>query len=200
MVVTAEDERDKLHMEADLDAMEQSVAPPAQPVPMKPAAASPIGRKRPFIAAEEKRALVPVQNGEKSAAYVDDDDDDEDSGVEEVPAPPKTTLLASTNLAAAAEPSSMLSKEEKRQAKLRKFIKENVKRYAWLETPHDSPNRPPNHPDYDSSTLYIPANAQRAFTPFEQQYWDIKKKYFDTVVFFRKGKVRPRAVIHLHSV
>ena len=26
------------------------------------------------------------------------------------------------------------------------------------------------------------------FTPFEKQFWDIKSKFFDTIVFFKKGK------------
>jgi DNA mismatch repair protein MSH6 len=30
--------------------------------------------------------------------------------------------------------------------------------------------------------------AERGFSPFERQYWDIKKKLWDTVVFFKKGK------------
>lgn len=30
--------------------------------------------------------------------------------------------------------------------------------------------------------------AWSKFTPFEKQFWDIKCKFFDTVVFFKKGK------------
>lgn len=25
-------------------------------------------------------------------------------------------------------------------------------------------------------------------TPFERQYWDVKRKFFETVIFFKKGK------------
>lgn len=44
------------------------------------------------------------------------------------------------------------------------------------------------HPDYDPRNLYIPPSAWRVFTPFEKQFWEIKSKHFDTVVFFKKGK------------
>lgn len=41
---------------------------------------------------------------------------------------------------------------------------------------------------YDERTLYIPESAWSKFTPFEKQFWEIKTKFFDTVVFFKKGK------------
>jgi DNA mismatch repair protein MSH6 len=44
------------------------------------------------------------------------------------------------------------------------------------------------HPDYDPRTLYIPESSWRVFTPFEKQFWEIKCKHFDTIVFFKKGK------------
>jgi DNA mismatch repair protein MSH6 len=36
--------------------------------------------------------------------------------------------------------------------------------------------------------LYIPKQAWNSFTPFEKQFWEIKSKHWDTVVFFKKGK------------
>lgn len=41
---------------------------------------------------------------------------------------------------------------------------------------------------YDGRTLFIPDSAWNKFTPFEKQFWEIKTKFFDTVVFFKKGK------------
>lgn len=41
---------------------------------------------------------------------------------------------------------------------------------------------------YDGRTLHIPDSAWSKFTPFEKQFWDIKANFFDTVVFFKKGK------------
>lgn len=36
--------------------------------------------------------------------------------------------------------------------------------------------------------MHIPDSAWNKFTPFEKQFWEIKCKFFDTVVFFKKGK------------
>jgi DNA mismatch repair protein MSH6 len=47
---------------------------------------------------------------------------------------------------------------------------------------------PPGHPDYDPRTIYIPPGAWNKFSPFEKQYWEIKQKFWDTIVFFKKGK------------
>jgi DNA mismatch repair protein MSH6 len=47
---------------------------------------------------------------------------------------------------------------------------------------------PPGHPDYDPRTLYIPPMAWKKFSAFETQYWEIKQKQWDTIVFFKKGK------------
>lgn len=64
--------------------------------------------------------------------------------------------------------------------------KDPEKRHRWLAEPLDGNRNPPGHPDFDPSTLYVPPSQQ--FSAFEKQYWDIKKKLWDTVVFFKKGK------------
>ncbi|KAJ9605187.1 DNA mismatch repair protein msh6 [Cladophialophora chaetospira] len=61
-------------------------------------------------------------------------------------------------------------------------------RHAWLEDIRDIDRNPPGHPDYDPRTLYIPPMAWKDFSPFEKQYWEIKQKFWDTIVFFKKGK------------
>lgn len=81
--------------------------------------------------------------------------------------PPKTSLLAK-------KPSS--------------FTKENEERYQWLVTIRDAEKRTVDDPNYDPRTLYIPQAAWTKFTAFEKQYWEIKSKMWDTVVFFKKGK------------
>lgn len=72
------------------------------------------------------------------------------------------------------------------KVKQRACDKESTERHRWLAEPRDANRNPPGHPDYDPSTLYVPATQK--FTAFEQQYWDIKKNLWDTVVFFKKGK------------
>lgn len=61
-------------------------------------------------------------------------------------------------------------------------------RYPWLATITDMDRNPPGHPDYDPRTVYIPPLAWTKFSPFEKQYWEIKQKFWDTIVFFKKGK------------
>lgn len=70
----------------------------------------------------------------------------------------------------------------------RNFEKENEERYAWLVDVKDADGHPVGHPDYDPRTLYIPKSAWAKFTPFEKQYWEVKQKMWNTVVFFKKGK------------
>lgn len=75
---------------------------------------------------------------------------------------------------------------EKRKEKA--HVTEPEKRYPWLASILDMDKNPPGHPDYDPRTLYLPPLAWSKFTPFETQYWEIKQKLWDTVLFFKKGK------------
>ncbi|KAH0565367.1 hypothetical protein GP486_001232 [Trichoglossum hirsutum] len=61
-------------------------------------------------------------------------------------------------------------------------------RYPWLANIRDADKNPPEHPDYDPQTVYIPPLAWQKFSPFERQYWEIKQKLWKTIVFFKKGK------------
>lgn len=61
-------------------------------------------------------------------------------------------------------------------------------RYQWLLDVKDADKNPEGSPDYDSRTLFIPSAAWAGFTAFEKQYWEIKRKLWDTIVFFKKGK------------
>ena len=75
-----------------------------------------------------------------------------------------------------------------KKAKEKAHKSEPEKRYPWLANIQDIDRNPPGHPDYDPRTVYIPPNAMQNFSPFEKQYWTIKQKFFDTIVFFKKGK------------
>ena len=61
-------------------------------------------------------------------------------------------------------------------------------RLQWLARPRDRNKRTPDHPEYDPTSLYIPASAWAKMTPFEKQYWDIKQHHWNTILFFKKGK------------
>ena len=66
--------------------------------------------------------------------------------------------------------------------------KMDEERYSWLLNVKDGQGNAAGSPDYDPRTLFIPSQAWNKFTPFERQFWEIKSKHFDTVVFFKKGK------------
>ena len=61
-------------------------------------------------------------------------------------------------------------------------------RYEWLADLKDIDRNALDHPDYDPRTVYIPPKAWANFSAFETQYWKIKQKFMDTIVFFKKGK------------
>ncbi|CAH1773939.1 unnamed protein product [Owenia fusiformis] len=52
----------------------------------------------------------------------------------------------------------------------------------------DAEKRLKSHPDYDPRTLHIPERFLNDCTPGHRQWWDIKAKLFDTVLFFKVGK------------
>ncbi|KAJ2889699.1 DNA mismatch repair protein msh6, partial [Coemansia aciculifera] len=78
--------------------------------------------------------------------------------------------------------------DEAKRARAAKFAKKNDGRYAWLEDVRDAQGVRPGEPGYDKRSLLIPRSAWNEFSPFERQYWEIKGKHWDTVVFFKKGK------------
>eukprot|EP00835_Amoeboradix_gromovi_P004405 NODE_341_length_10628_cov_0.466996.p1 type:complete len:910 gc:universal NODE_341_length_10628_cov_0.466996:4955-2226(-) len=66
--------------------------------------------------------------------------------------------------------------------------KKSSKEWNWLTSPLDAELRAKTHPDYDNTTLHIPANDFSKLTAMEQQYWTIKKQMFNIILFFQKGK------------
>ncbi|KAI0102664.1 DNA mismatch repair protein msh6 [Nemania sp. FL0031] len=72
--------------------------------------------------------------------------------------------------------------------KTKAHTREPEDRYPWLAKITDINRHPPEHPDYDPSTVYVPPMAWNQFSAFEKQYWEIKQKLWTTVVFFKKGK------------
>lgn len=83
---------------------------------------------------------------------------------------------------------SKTSKTGASKMKQKAHMSEPEERYAWLADIRDKDRRPIGHPDYDRRTLYIPPLAWTKFSPFEKQYWEIKQNFWDTIVFFKKGK------------
>ncbi|KAL2003812.1 hypothetical protein VTN02DRAFT_2166 [Thermoascus thermophilus] len=81
-----------------------------------------------------------------------------------------------------------VSKRSSEPRKEKAYKSEPEERYPWLANITDMDRNPPGHPDYDPRTIYIPPLAWKNFSPFEKQYWEIKQKFWDTIVFFKKGK------------
>ena len=69
-------------------------------------------------------------------------------------------------------------------------------KHPWSTDIRDSKKRPKDHPEYDKTTLYVPPrvlNETRGpkyggLSPFQRQFWSIKKDNYDIVIFFKKGK------------
>src|SRR3569833_3068508 len=80
------------------------------------------------------------------------------------------------------------AKSSKPKGKEKAHTKEPEERHSWLKDIMDMEKRRPDHPDYDKSTIYVPSRAFNSLSAFEKQYWSIKQKLWDTVVFFKKGK------------
>lgn len=81
-----------------------------------------------------------------------------------------------------------VKKQASKNSKQRPSASEPEKRYPWLANIQDADRHSPDHPDYDPRTIYIPPGAWNGFSPFEKQYWEIKSKFWDSIVFFKKGK------------
>lgn len=46
----------------------------------------------------------------------------------------------------------------------------------------------PDHPDYDEKTLHVPEEFLNKQTPAMRQWWILKSKHLDSVLFFKVGK------------
>ncbi|KAJ3131884.1 DNA mismatch repair protein msh6 [Physocladia obscura] len=77
---------------------------------------------------------------------------------------------------------------DKKKERADDFSKRNVERYAWLLDERDENKNGSGDEGYDPRTLYIPQTAWSKFSAFEKQFWEIKAKHWDTIVFFKKGK------------
>ncbi|CAH7683992.1 muts domain V-domain-containing protein [Phakopsora pachyrhizi] len=67
---------------------------------------------------------------------------------------------------------------------------DNSKQAPWsfIREIKDADGNPIGSPEYDPRTLYISKKDWANMTPFEVQFWEIKKNHFDTILFFQKGK------------
>ena len=62
----------------------------------------------------------------------------------------------------------------------------------FLQNPRDSHGRSKDDPNYDPRTLkvdYREIERMEKLTPASRQWWELKAQYFDTVLFFKTGKL-----------
>lgn len=52
----------------------------------------------------------------------------------------------------------------------------------------DANKNRPDDPNYDARTLYVPQDFLNKLTPAMRQWWILKSKHFDSVLFFKVGK------------
>ena len=52
----------------------------------------------------------------------------------------------------------------------------------------DANRKRPDDAEYDPRSLYIPEDFKRNLTPAMRQWWDLKAKHFDVILFFKLGK------------
>lgn len=64
---------------------------------------------------------------------------------------------------------------------------EVASKFEWLAPSRirDASGRRPNDPLYDRTTLYIPPEVLKKMSASQKQYWSVKCKYMDVMLFFK---------------
>ena len=77
--------------------------------------------------------------------------------------------------------------EDSPSLNLTKKEAEVASRFEWLDPSRirDANGRRPNDPLYDRTTLYIPPDVLKKMSASQKQYWSVKCKYMDVVLFFK---------------
>ncbi|CAA7397194.1 unnamed protein product [Spirodela intermedia] len=63
-------------------------------------------------------------------------------------------------------------------------------KFEWLNPAFikDANGRRPNDPQYDKKTLYMPPGELAKMSASQKQYWNVKCRYMDVILFFKVGK------------
>ncbi|KAL2881216.1 DNA mismatch repair protein msh6 [Colletotrichum sp. CLE4] len=144
-------------------------------------------RKRPAAAKAASRKKSHVSSPIKEEEYEEVDDE----AMLDVPMPSTAQQWRyDPDSVASATPRTVATQQARRPTKTKEkaHTREPEDRYPWLANIVDMNKKPRGDPDYDPSSVYVPPGAWNNFSPFEKQYWEIKQKLWDTVVFFKKGK------------
>uniref|UniRef100_A0AC35TLD1 DNA mismatch repair protein n=1 Tax=Rhabditophanes sp. KR3021 TaxID=114890 RepID=A0AC35TLD1_9BILA len=96
--------------------------------------------------------------------------------LDDLPNAPKLSKMQEEKLM---ESTSCITTGNKEFPAIHFLLKENIK---------DSEGRRPDHPNYDSKTLFVPAAYYDKVTPGHKQWWDFKRTHFDTILFHKVGR------------
>ncbi|KAM0688282.1 DNA mismatch repair protein msh6 [Conglomerata obtusa] len=107
---------------------------------------------------------------------------DDEVNTDEVYGDEKSSQLTSNKM------SSKIDRKENLASKIKKKSAVNETRFEFLQNIKDKNGNDIHSEFYEPNSLFIDEKAYKNFTPFEKQFWDIKKEYFDTIIFFKKGK------------
>jgi len=157
--------------------------------------AKPKKRKRPSKAPVARKRSQVSPNPSATRTHEDDAEDDfGGADIDDIMAEMPETSTAQqwkydpNSIAPVKIRAAAAAKAKAAGAKQKAHTREPEERYSWLANIHDIDRNPPGHPEFDRSTVYVPPMAWNKFSPFEKQYWEVKQKLWDTIVFFKKGK------------
>ena len=160
------------------------------------------------LVSEEK--LKKANGGKSSSSYSEESDSygaDDSYSDEEEKSPKKTKKVQKKLPASPKSPRSRKSPKKVLSSKSSmefdapigydhdKFAKEAAASVSeedlpdWLSSNlRDANKRRPTDEGYDPTTVYIPKSEEDKFTPFQKQFWAIKRNNFNSIVMIRKGK------------
>ncbi|KAI2467626.1 DNA mismatch repair protein Msh6 [Annulohypoxylon bovei var. microspora] len=170
-VADEDDEMDDFVVSDDSDAPTKKRKRPSKPQP---------ARKRSHVSLQASRREDDEQAGK--------DDDDESMGDVPSASTAQQWRYDPENIEPARPRTTAQPAPKASAGKQKAHTREPEDRYPWLANINDINRNPPGHPDFDPATVYVPPAAWKSFSAFEKQYWEIKQKLWDTVVFFKKGK------------
>ncbi len=115
-------------------------------------------------------------------------DDDHDGGKKKTHKAVPAELAAVKQRVRVAIKAEKAHKESKADAVRSSGLTVDVKfDFALPANVRDEAGRRPDDPSYDGRTVLVPQEQFLKMTSFERQFWEVKRRLFDTVVFFRKG-------------
>ncbi|GJQ69953.1 putative component of the post-replicative DNA mismatch repair system (MMR) [Trypoxylus dichotomus] len=162
-------------------------------------------------AEDTKEKIQP--SSKKRLRVIDSDSDNDDSEPSSKPPTSSTNQNKLTKKSTSSSDSNKLSKKFKKEPKSQDDtgaddIKATTSKKSendtelkaqeqWLHDKldflkpnniRDAQRRKMDNPEYDPHTLYVPESYLNTLTPAMRQWWILKSKHFDTVLFFKVGK------------